>query len=43
MERIFEKNVGLVKLLSDTSPEKDIRDACNISLMQLSHFAIEMR
>jgi hypothetical protein len=43
MERIFEKNIGLVKLLSDTSPDKDIRDACNNSLIELSRFAIELR
>ena len=43
MERIFEKNIGLVKLLSDTSPNKDIRDTCNNSLIELSSFAIEMR
>ncbi len=43
MERIFEKDVGLIKLLSDTSPEKNIRDSCNNSLIELSRFAIEMK
>ena len=43
MERLFENDLGILKLLSDTSPQKEIRDTCNNSLIELSRFAIEIR
>lgn len=43
MERLFFNEINYLRLLSDTSPDKNIRDACNNAVAELLRFAIETK
>ena len=43
MERIFRKDASLLTLLSEVSPDKNIRNACTDAIQELNKFSIEIK